>query len=390
MNKPLSIVNQLILPLLVISAFFTTLFYQDEIPKQLFSFLPELFFIMTIIVLAVSWHFNRNQFGFILVPLILFFTLINYIDFDNKTLLINIFSLFFPIHLFIFSLFKERGILSLWGVLKIVFVIVELSAVYYIFITYQSDIKILFSLNLFESSLTSWTRLSDVTLVTTFIIMIVFSLLALFHYQMSYHASFIVITFLSSVAIHFKEAPTSMALAYLSILIISFSVLIKESYRLAFFDQLTELPGRRALIEDMAKLGRSYTLAMIDIDHFKKFNDTYGHDTGDEVLKMVAAKLGDIAGGGKAYRYGGEEFTILFPSKSVADSFVYVDAVRETVATSGFVVRNKKSKKTIFVNISAGIVEKSSKDKDPMAVMKRADNALYKAKKAGRNKVIKA
>jgi len=219
--------------------------------------------------------------------------------------------------------------------------------------------------------------------------LLLFVLLSLFHYLMRYHTSFFGIVFLSSVAIHFSSNETTMTLVYLSILLITFTLLIKESYRLAFFDQLTELPGRRSLIEDMAKLGRSYTLAMIDIDHFKKFNDTYGHDTGDDVLKMVASKIGAVAGGGKAYRYGGEEFTILFPSKTVAESYVYVDAVREMVATSAFVVRNKKGSKTIFVNISGGVVEKTAKDKDPMAVMKRADNALYKAKKAGRNRVIK-
>ena len=140
----------------------------------------------------------------------------------------------------------------------------------------------------------------------------------------------------------------------------------------------------------MAKLGRKYTLAMCDIDHFKKFNDTYGHDTGDEVLKMVATKLGEVSGGGKAYRYGGEEFTILFPSKDVEESFMFVDVLRQNISTTAFTVRGKKTSKKIYVNISAGVVQNSSKDKDPFAVMKRADNALYKAKKAGRNIVIKA
>ena len=80
---------------------------------------------------------------------------------------------------------------------------------------------------------------------------------------------------------------------------------------------------------------------------------------------------------------------ILFPSKEVDEAYVHTDALREIVANSAFSVRNKKSVKQIYVNISAGVVQNGSKDKDPFAVMKRADNALYKAKKAGRNQVIK-
>lgn len=104
---------------------------------------------------------------------------------------------------------------------------------------------------------------------------------------------------------------------------------------------------------------------------------------------MVASKLVGVGGDGKAYRYGGEEFVILFPSKEVDESFVHVDALRQKIATSPFIVRNKKSSKTIYINISSGIVQNSQKDKDPFAAMKRADNALYKAKEAGRNQVIK-
>lgn len=170
---------------------------------------------------------------------------------------------------------------------------------------------------------------------------------------------------------------------------IVFALLIRESYRLAFYDELTSLPGRRALVEDMAKLGMKYCLVMVDIDFFKKFNDTYGHDTGDEVLKMVAGKLAQVSGGGKAYRYGGEEFVLLFPSKIIDDAYQHTDILRDTIAKTPFSVRNKKSQKNIYINISAGVVQNTSKDKDPFAVMKRADNALYKAKEAGRNKVIK-
>jgi diguanylate cyclase (GGDEF)-like protein len=66
-------------------------------------------------------------------------------------------------------------------------------------------------------------------------------------------------------------------------------------------------------MSEMMSLGHRFTIAMLDIDHFKRFNDTYGHAVGDQVLKMVAAKLRQVKGGGRAFRYGGEEFTLVFP-----------------------------------------------------------------------------
>ena len=91
--------------------------------------------------------------------------------------------------------------------------------------------------------------------------------------------------------------------------------IIENSYLLAYHDELTTLPARRAFNEALLRLEDSYAVAVVDIDHFKKFNDTYGHETGDQVLRLVAAKLATVTGGGRAYRVGGEEFSILFPGK---------------------------------------------------------------------------
>lgn len=178
---------------------------------------------------------------------------------------------------------------------------------------------------------------------------------------------------------------------------------IQDSYRMAFLDELTGIPARRALLSDMKKLGNRYVVAMADIDHFKKFNDTHGHDVGDQVLRMVAIQLSRVTGGGRAYRYGGEEFTILFPNKSVAEAMPHLEKVRERIEAASFTLRGpdrptKKPKdqkqdkppKTgagavVRVTSSFGAAEKMRDTPDPMAVMKKADEALYRAKKAGRN-----
>jgi diguanylate cyclase (GGDEF)-like protein len=168
---------------------------------------------------------------------------------------------------------------------------------------------------------------------------------------------------------------------------------------MAFRDELTGLKGRRALNQALPKLGSRYTIAMLDVDHFKKFNDRYGHDVGDEVLKMVAAQMGRVTGGGKAYRYGGEEFTVLFPRKSVESALPHLEQLREAIANAGFTVREKQrpaekpqkqrkgSGKTVQITISIGVAQRDDESRDPEAVIKAADKALYRAKKGGRNRV---
>ncbi|WP_242944209.1 GGDEF domain-containing protein [Lutispora thermophila] len=169
--------------------------------------------------------------------------------------------------------------------------------------------------------------------------------------------------------------------------------IIEDSYSMAYLDELTKIPSRRALKEELMKLGNKYTIAMIDIDFFKKFNDKYGHDVGDDVLKLVASKLVQVGGGGKAFRYGGEEFTILFPGKSINEIMPHLENLREEVSKTGYTRKPSKSKSRntgkLFVTISIGVCEKSSRHKDHNDVLKGADKALYRAKKKGRNCVSK-
>jgi diguanylate cyclase (GGDEF)-like protein len=175
------------------------------------------------------------------------------------------------------------------------------------------------------------------------------------------------------------------------------------SHELAFIDQLTGIPGRRALESKMNQLGRTYTIAMLDIDHFKQFNDTYGHDTGDHVLKLVASLMKKTEGNAKVYRYGGEEFTVLFRGKRVEEAEEYLEDLRESIAGYQMMIRNnekrpendetgqkkrrKKAKSgSVNVTISIGYADNDELS-EPIEVLKKADEALYRAKKAGRNQL---
>ena len=205
-------------------------------------------------------------------------------------------------------------------------------------------------------------------------------------------------------ALHFAGDPIATTLFSSSAALILVVAVVQDTYRLAFLDELTGLPGRRALTDETLKLGQSYAIAMLDVDHFKKFNDKYGHDVGDQVLRMVASRMERVNGGGKPFRYGGEEFTVLFPGKTKEEALPHLEALRESIADSGFVIRGKdrprkkpdppKKQKNkpnkVSVTISIGVAERNDDDRDPDAVLRQADQALYKAKKDGRNRVSAA
>ncbi|MBU2924409.1 GGDEF domain-containing protein [Colwellia sp. C2M11] len=171
-----------------------------------------------------------------------------------------------------------------------------------------------------------------------------------------------------------------------------------DSYYLAYRDDLTGLPTRRALNQLALSLGRKYTVAMLDIDHFKKFNDTYGHDIGDEVLKLVATRMAEMRSSGKIYRYGGEEFTVVFPRKTAEQAIPELDKLRQSIANYDMVIRSdkrtdkksrntkKNNNKTVNVAVSIGVAQREPKQSFEQA-LKNADLALYRAKKKGRNNV---
>jgi diguanylate cyclase (GGDEF)-like protein len=172
---------------------------------------------------------------------------------------------------------------------------------------------------------------------------------------------------------------------------------------MAFTDDLTGLPSRRALNEQVMGLGRRYVVAMLDVDHFKRFNDTYGHDVGDQVLKMVGSKIGAVKGGGKPYRYGGEEFTVIFPRKDLKEVTSHLEELRQTIGSYQLWLRGNDrpkdaeagkakrgaagSGKSVSVTISIGVAASGDNMRTPAEVIKAADKALYRAKQRGRNQI---
>ena len=183
------------------------------------------------------------------------------------------------------------------------------------------------------------------------------------------------------------------------VLIVSF---IETSHGLAYTDELTGLPARRALNETLAGLGGAFTIAMVDIDHFKRFNDQYGHDVGDQLLRMIGATLSRVAGGGRPYRYGGEEFAVVFDGLSAEQAMPHLETLRQTIETTSFTVRGRNRPRTkpekpgpsdalprtrVSVTVSIGVAEAERGRWTPEEVLAGADEALYRAKRAGRNRI---
>jgi diguanylate cyclase (GGDEF)-like protein len=198
--------------------------------------------------------------------------------------------------------------------------------------------------------------------------------------------------------------------------------IIENTYVLAYHDELTSLPARRAFNEALLRIEAPYSIAVVDIDHFKSVNDTYGHDTGDQVLGMVAARLARVNGGGQSFRVGGEEFSILFPGKSIKEVLPHLESLRALVEESRFRVRSIPERRSaprgagrriadkkgttrrarrrnfpaqsasgeLSVTVSIGVAESGPKVQEVEQVIQAADKALYRAKKTGRNRVESA
>jgi diguanylate cyclase (GGDEF)-like protein len=201
------------------------------------------------------------------------------------------------------------------------------------------------------------------------------------------------------VGFHQRTEPALWFYAGIAGLFLAYGVL-EHGRDLAFLDELTGLPGRRAFNSAIDQTARPYAIAICDVDHFKKFNDNHGHEAGDQVLRMVAAKLRHVGGGGRAYRYGGEEFLMLFRGRTAAEALAFVEDVRRGVADAGFTPRSPRRLPVkvegaappahpiaprVTITISIGLADTTKGRSTPDLVLDAADLAMYEAKDAGRN-----
>ena len=195
------------------------------------------------------------------------------------------------------------------------------------------------------------------------------------------------------------DAPASASIALAGAGLVLLVSLVETSHAIAYGDELTGLPSRRALSETLVGLEGAYTIAMVDIDHFKVFNDSYGHDAGDQLLKMLGTRLAEVGGGGRAFRYGGEEFAVIFSDTPLDDALPHLETLRHSIESTGFGLRGPGSIRRdgasrggrpihrVSVSVSIGAAEAGRRGAPAHEVLDAADAALYRAKRTGRNRV---
>lgn len=169
---------------------------------------------------------------------------------------------------------------------------------------------------------------------------------------------------------------------------------LDHSLELAVTDQLTGLHNRRymsgqldSLVKRASLGGDPVSALLIDIDFFKKINDTFGHDIGDEVLREFALRLAsNVRAIDLPCRFGGEEFVVIMPDTALADALRIAERIRMHVAGSPFKVAH--GKEMLNVTISIGVSATAGEGDTPEALLKRADEGVYQAKASGRNAVV--
>ncbi len=356
--------------------------------------------------LILCWLFyNSREFNLIIVLVASFGALSQFfwakgLPGFQKELLFNLLCILIPLNFLIFNFLKERGILNQHGTKRLIFVVAQMIGAFWLIKTNQFGLSTYLSMDIIQHPLAIKTIIKQpgqLIIAISLTVLCAHWLLRPNQLRGAWILSLISVV----IALHFV-LNTQLATVYFIIAgLILLSAIVINAYHLAYKDELTQLPSRRALKQQLASLGKTYSLAMVDVDHFKKLNDNHGHDIGDEVLKMLAAHLQRVEGGGKAFRYGGEEFTIVFPGKDIGSATIYLEALRNNISCKPFVVRNKQrpkdkpsqkmtksdNTKKLNVTVSIGVAEKQAKYNSTQDIMKSADDALYKAKKKGRNRV---
>jgi len=391
-----SLKNILPVIVLIILGFYTYNNYFN-IPEAILTgtvFLPVM---LALIAIAISFHFNRSHIFFYVV-LIVVSNMFLGLQLAVSHLAYSLLSLFLPLLLLVITIFPERGIVSVRAIPVYLLLIASLG-ISLILTSLQSElVMVVMTTDWLPAQYFDWTAQSQ-TVIFTSIFIFIYMLVLYFIRITSQMAAGLGVLVMLVAQLHFGSNADSLNVFSIMSLLMCIYAVIHESWRMAYLDELTELPTRRALREKFQSLGGVYTVAMLDVDHFKKFNDTFGHDTGDAVLRMIATKMNKVSGGGTSYRYGGEEFTIVFNGKDSSAANQHLEELREKIANTPFVINRasrrkndgksgKSKNKSVRVTVSIGVADSTDNNLSPWVLLKNADKALYRAKKKGRNCVV--
>lgn len=359
--------------------------------------------------LLLSLAFRRGLAFFVLFSLTLaYFAFVFFLEHGNAGFMPQTvyaaLCIFVPLNIAVFSLLRERGALNAPGLRRLSLPMIEVGAIAAILLSDASEFTEALYRPFFESASLASIHIPQLGILFTVAAVIIAVVCAVLRRSVI-DAAFAAAA--ASFALACNGLPSSGAFVWfctIAGLIVALAVL-QDSRRMAFYDELTGLPGRRALNERLESLDGGFTMAMVDIDNFKAFNDTWGHDVGDQVLKLVAARLQRVGGGGTAYRYGGEEFAILFAGRRRTSVIQHLESLRRNIDEYKVMLRDNgrpqyhpapgnatpvppSINNWISVTVSIGVAERQDRAGTPDQVIGDADKALYRAKAEGRNRVV--
>src|SRR5262245_8607084 len=350
--------------------------------------------------MLLGWRFNRSRLVFAIALLALTeYLLLRGIDTPQDRVFFHALTFLLPINLAMVALLPERGTLTPAGLVRWVLLGIQIGLVAFLAKPFSIQALAFLTTRVVPARFTAWTPVQQPSIIAFLVIGVLLVMAWMREPQSPVRGYFYALVAVFA-ALSWRAAGPGQELWLATAGLLLVVAVIEASYMMAYRDGLTELPSRRALNEALPRLSGQFTVAMVDVDHFKRFNDTYGHDAGDHVLRLVAARLAQAAGGGTAYRYGGEEFALVFPGKGQDECVPHLEELRETVETSRFTMRRRfrprnkpktdkmrKSRLAIMITVSIGVAERNHRQTNPDQVVQAADKALYRAKEAGRNRV---
>jgi diguanylate cyclase (GGDEF)-like protein len=369
--------------------------------------------------LVLAWRFHSTRVALALATLflaeraLLFFSAGHSLISLESRIAFALIAFLLPVNLLLLSFLEERGFVGSALAGRLVFIFLQSVLIAVLSRPESAWGRQWSRIELVDRNWLSWTKLPQLSLLAFFVALTVISIRFL-SYRKPIEVGFFWSLLATAFAFHFGGVGR-IATAYLgTAALILLTSVIETSYLMAYHDELTGVPARRAFNEALLGLASPYAIAVVDIDHFKNFNDTYGHETGDHVLRLVAAQLARVSGGGKAYRCGGEEFSIIFAACTAGQAVPHLESLRQLIERSPFRVRTQGERRTaprgadrryhasrrkkkaptltvasheeVTVTVSIGVAD-AIYDEDVNQVIRAADEALYRAKRAGRNRI---
>ncbi len=398
---------QFAVPAAVLGAAFVLVFYSAALPPSLAGLKVYGPYIVFALGAALAIGFNRGRVVFALVVLAAAYGtqqlwLQEGLGTFPARVLYAALTVFVPLNLALLAVLPERGTFNRHGVLRLAVLVAQVGFTAWVVAASQTEIADWIYQKFLDPALFGAARMPQLGIAVIAASLLI-AFVAAFVTRSAISASLVGAIAAFAVAAHVVTASTTFAIFTAAAELMVTIGMLQDAFRMAFRDELTGLPSRRALNERLMSLPRSYTVAMLDVDHFKQFNDTYGHDLGDQVLKMMASQIDGVGGGGKAFRYGGEEFMVLFPGKDADEVIPHLDALRKDIESYRLALRGAdrprkskggkrqrggwRGKDSVSVTVSIGVAECSERHATPQAVIQAADRALYRAKDKGRNQV---